>query len=313
MGYTVTLASGTATISLTSPGVSPAAISGLINGITYQNTNTDTPTPGNRTVTLTQLKDNGGNANGGADTSTLSLASMINVVAVNDAPVVTITGATSRDLFLAPMNQLITGVSISDLDAGTGNLTVSLTSANGTLIVSSSTPSGVTSGNISGNGSGSVTLTGTRTQINATLATLAYNTGTFTGNTTLSITVNDNGNTGGGALTGSGAITLRVTQNLGTLGNSPLTATGRVSSSDPSDRYQFTLSSRTNNFRLSLMGLTANAVAIIRNNSGVEVARSTGTGASRLISGLRLAAGTYLIEVTNISNSTTPYTLSFRG
>ena len=70
-----------------------AATQTLVNGITYQNTNTDNPSAGNRMFTLTQVKDNGGTANGGVDTTTLSIASTVTVNAVNDAPVATITPA----------------------------------------------------------------------------------------------------------------------------------------------------------------------------------------------------------------------------
>ena len=61
MSYTVTIVAGTATVALTkAAGVSAAAINTLINGITYQDTNTDNPTAGSRTFTLTQIQDSGG-------------------------------------------------------------------------------------------------------------------------------------------------------------------------------------------------------------------------------------------------------------
>ena len=61
MSYTVTIVAGTATVALTkAAGVSAANINTLINGITYQNTNTDNPTAGSRTFTLTQIQDSGG-------------------------------------------------------------------------------------------------------------------------------------------------------------------------------------------------------------------------------------------------------------
>ncbi|MFT3857961.1 MAG: DUF4347 domain-containing protein [Aquabacterium sp.] len=92
MSYTVTISSGTATVTLTkAAGITTAAAQTLVDGITYQNTSTDNPTAGNRTFTLTQIKDSGGSANGGTDTSTLSIASVVNVVAVNDAPSLTTT------------------------------------------------------------------------------------------------------------------------------------------------------------------------------------------------------------------------------
>ena len=64
----------------------------LVNGITYQNTNLDDPTGGNRVFTITQVQDSGGTANGGNDTTSLSVVSTVGVVPVNDAPTLTATG-----------------------------------------------------------------------------------------------------------------------------------------------------------------------------------------------------------------------------
>ena len=87
MTYTSTVSGGSATIVLTSAsGVSPANINSIVNGITYQDTNLDDPTAGNRVFTLTQVQDSGGTAHGGSDTTTLAIASTVNVVPVNDAP-----------------------------------------------------------------------------------------------------------------------------------------------------------------------------------------------------------------------------------
>ena len=61
-------------------GVSAANMNTLVNGITYQDTNVDNPSAGNRVFTLTQVKDSGGTANGGVDTTTLSIASTVTVV-----------------------------------------------------------------------------------------------------------------------------------------------------------------------------------------------------------------------------------------
>ena len=94
MSYTVTIASGTATVVLSKPaGVATGNINALVNGITYQNTSIDNPTDGNRVVTLTQVVDSGGTANGGVNTTALSIASTVNVNPVNDAPVNTVPGA----------------------------------------------------------------------------------------------------------------------------------------------------------------------------------------------------------------------------
>ncbi|WP_203236362.1 Ig-like domain-containing protein, partial [Methylobacterium crusticola] len=98
LAYAVAVAGGTATVTLTSAGSSPAEVAALVNGLTYQNTNRDNPTAGTRTVTLTQLRDSGGTANGGQDSTGLSIASAVTVVPVNDAPTaVADSYATARD------------------------------------------------------------------------------------------------------------------------------------------------------------------------------------------------------------------------
>ena len=86
MTYAVSVSGGMATITLSkSDGISAAAMQALIDGIAYQNTS-DAPTGANRTVTITSIKDSGGTANGGVDTTTLSIASIASIIAVNDAP-----------------------------------------------------------------------------------------------------------------------------------------------------------------------------------------------------------------------------------
>ena len=69
MSYTVTIASGTATVALTRRPRIGGGINTLVNGLTYQNTNTDNPTAGSRTFTPTQIQDSGGTSNGGVDTT----------------------------------------------------------------------------------------------------------------------------------------------------------------------------------------------------------------------------------------------------
>jgi VCBS repeat-containing protein len=204
LGFTATVSGGTATVVLTGGTLSGAAAQTLVNGITYQNTSVDNPSAGNRVFTLTQVKDSGGTANGGVDTTTLSIASTVTLVAINDAPTNTVPGAlqtTSEDTTKA-----ITGLSVADIDANASSVTVTLAVTNGTLTVS-----GGTAG-ISGSGTDTVTLTGTVAQINATLAaTVNYvPTADYNGAATLTMTTNDGGNTGGGALTDVDTVNISV-------------------------------------------------------------------------------------------------------
>ncbi|UGA40397.1 hypothetical protein JOS77_14365 [Chromobacterium haemolyticum] len=69
LSVTVSLSGGTATVSISSSGISGSTAASVVNGITYRDSN-GSPTAGNRVVTLTSVKDNGGTSNGGVDTTT---------------------------------------------------------------------------------------------------------------------------------------------------------------------------------------------------------------------------------------------------
>ncbi|MEQ1740883.1 MAG: hypothetical protein ABL869_00050, partial [Candidatus Nitrotoga sp.] len=118
MTYNVTVSGGTATVVLTkAAGVSSGSVGTLINGMSYQNTSQD-PTTGARTVTLTQVKDSGGTANGGVDTTGLALAATVNVTPVNDAPTLTATPATTTFVEDGTAVSLFSGASVSTVEAG---------------------------------------------------------------------------------------------------------------------------------------------------------------------------------------------------
>ncbi len=109
----------------------------------------------------------------------------------------------------------ITGLSITDPDAGTANVSVTLTVSHGTLHVSTGISNGVISSQVAGNNSGQVVLTGPLSRINMTLANaqgLTYQgVLNFNGADTLSVLTSDLGHTGtGGALTDSDSVNLVV-------------------------------------------------------------------------------------------------------
>ncbi|MFC4864763.1 Ig-like domain-containing protein [Pseudomonas sp. MAHUQ-62] len=190
IGYSVSLVGGTATITLTHAGLSTASAQGVIDGMTYRNSS-EAPAAGSRLVTLTSIRDDGGTSNGGVDTSSLAIAATVNVVAVNDAPVITAPGSISVTEDVA---QALTGISFSDVDASTGSVTVAFSVASGSLGAISG--SGVT---VAGSGTGTLTLVGSISDINAFIAangvsfTAAAN---ATANVTLTIGIDDGGNTG---------------------------------------------------------------------------------------------------------------------
>ncbi|MHC5351540.1 Ig-like domain-containing protein [Metapseudomonas furukawaii] len=206
IGYSVSLVGGTATITLTSAGLATATAQGVVDGMTYRN-GSEAPSEGTRTLTLTSVSDSGGTGNGGVDSATTAFAASVAVVAVNDAPVITAPGsiAVTEDL-----SQALTGISFSDVDAGSGSVIASFSVTGGTL--SAFSGSGVT---VAGSGSASLTLTGTVADINAFIAAngLSFTGGAnANGNVTLSVGINDGGNTGsGGALSDNASVTLAVT------------------------------------------------------------------------------------------------------
>lgn len=146
-----------------------------------------TPAPGfSGSATIDyQVSDGMGN------TATAEIA--ITIGPVNDAPVNNVPGGQiiNEDTSLVFANG--STISISDIDAGSGDLQVDLTVGNGTL--SLSTTSNLTS--VSGNGTASITAQGTLDNLNTALNGLTYApTMDFAGSDTLTITTNDLGNTG---------------------------------------------------------------------------------------------------------------------
>ncbi|MES2245444.1 MAG: tandem-95 repeat protein [Pseudomonadota bacterium] len=115
--YSVTIVAGTATVVLSGGTLTNAEAQTLVNGITYQNTSVDNPTNGNRVFTLTQITDDGGVANGGVNTTSLSIASTVNVNPVNDRPVVDLDGsATGTGYSTVYFTGVDTPVRVADLD-----------------------------------------------------------------------------------------------------------------------------------------------------------------------------------------------------
>ena len=172
--------------------------------------NTNTPSA-STSLTMT-VKDNGNTGTGGNLTGSDSAA--INITRVNDAPVATITPTSYSATEQVALTLKGSGLAISDVDAGSGPMTVVLSVGEGTL----SATAGNSGVGISGNNSSSLTITGTQTQINnflgaASTSTLSYvdNTNTPSASTTLTMTVKDNGNVGtGGNLTGTDTATITI-------------------------------------------------------------------------------------------------------
>jgi hypothetical protein len=137
----------------------------------------------------------------------------VNVVAPNQPPVNTVPGAQTvaedTDLVLSTANN--NRLAVSDPDAGTADLQVTLTATNGDLTLS--TIAGLTFTAGDGTDDATMTFTGTIMEINSALEGLIFDpSANFFGAATLTIATNDQGNTGsGGPLTDTDTITINVT------------------------------------------------------------------------------------------------------
>ncbi len=125
----------------------------------------------------------------------------LTVAAVNDAPIATIGAGSYTAVEQTSLVLKGTGLSITDIDAGSGALTVTLAVGEGVLTATAGNSGAV----VGGSGSSSLTLSGTLSQINALLASGGTSTLSYIDNSTapppstsLTLTVHDNGNTGSG-------------------------------------------------------------------------------------------------------------------
>jgi hypothetical protein len=203
-GITGVFNAGTGTMTLTGTA-SVANYQTAMESVTYVNTS-ENPSTAARTVTF--------NADDGQAANHLSAGSnhTITVASVDDAPVNN--GVPGPFTVMSGFTHAITGLSISDVDAGSGNdITTTLTSAGGGSVTVGAVGGGAA---ITGNSTGAVTLTGTIGQINTSLGgsvvyTAADNV-TASTTTTLTIATNDQGHTGtGGPLSDSDIVSVGVT------------------------------------------------------------------------------------------------------
>ena len=230
------------------------------------------------TITVV-INDNGNTGAGGGTDQTLGTVN-VDVAGVNDAPVNTVPG---MQTVAEETTTAISGVSITDSDAGSNNVSTRLQVSNGVLNVTLSGSATISAG---GNGSGDLTILGTVTDINATLVSLTY-----TGNSdvvgnaadTLTVTTDDLGNTGsGGALTDVDTVQIDITA----VNDTPVV-------SGPGSAY--TVNEQTN-LSIEGTGFTVNdvdaatgtmtatidvgegAITIAAGDSGVSISSGNGTG-----------------------------------
>ena len=170
-----------------------------LRSVTYRDTSND-PSTATRAVTFT--------VNDGV--SAQSATQQISVTAVNDAPTLTAPASYAATEQMT-LNLVNTGLVVGDVDAGASNETVTLSVASGVLNATAGT-SGAT---ISGSGTASLIINGTIAQLNNLLTgagTLSYinNSNAPLPTDTLTLLIDDNGNTGGGPLTATTSSTINI-------------------------------------------------------------------------------------------------------
>lgn len=148
--------------------------------------------------------DNGNTGTGGNKSASGTIS--VSITAINDTPVITVPASinVTEDQATA-----LTGISFSDVDAGSGIVSVTIGALSG--IFNATSGSGVT---VSAPGSGNIVLTGTISDVNAFIAASSV---TYTplrnisGNVTMTVWISDNGSTGaGGAKTATAPVILSI-------------------------------------------------------------------------------------------------------
>ena len=152
------------------------------------------------------INDNGNTGTGGGNDIFVGTI-IVNITAVNDAPDITVPSSISA---IANTDTPLTGISIEDVDAEDGELSVSIGIVAGTLLA---LPSGGVS--VSGSGTNQLSLQGSLSDLNTFLASsniIFKNEPDNIDDQTLTVSVNDNGNTGGGPLISEDTATIILAQ-----------------------------------------------------------------------------------------------------
>ncbi|MBL7646019.1 MAG: tandem-95 repeat protein [Candidatus Hydrogenedentes bacterium] len=200
-GLLASSGNGTATLNMTG---TLAALEAALDGLVYRG---DLNFNGSDTLSIS-VDDQGNSGSGGAATDSATVD--ITVDAVNNAPQLALPGAQSIN---EDATASIAGISVSDVDAGGGTLVVSLGVGAGRLQVDGTISGGVQALAIGNNNTNAITLTGTLGELNTTLPSLRFTSALNNrNNQTLSVSANDQGNTGqGGSQIATGTVPLNIT------------------------------------------------------------------------------------------------------
>lgn len=137
-----------------------------------------------------------------SDTSTVAITiTNVNEAPVNAVPVGPLSTGVSVPLAFTGPNS----ISITDVDAAAGNVTTTISTTLGTF-----TATAVNGATVIGSGTNSVAITDTLADVNATLQTLSFTSGSG-GSASVTVLTTDNGNTGsGGAQSDSDGFTINI-------------------------------------------------------------------------------------------------------
>jgi hypothetical protein len=304
--------SGTGTLTLDGTLAALNTFLDTASNITYLH---GTPgTNGNDADTIqVDVTDNGNTGSGGGGTINLGTVN-VDIGAVNNAPANTVPGTQS---IVEETATAISGLSISDSDAAAGNLTTRLQSTNGSLNVTLSGSATISGG---ANDSGDLTIQGTVTDINNTLASLLYTGGTDVVGTnadTLTVTTNDLGNTGsGGAMQDVDMIQIDLTAvndaPVVTAPGASLNATEQTNLSIHGTGFSVSDVDEAGSGALATLSVGEGTITVIVGDSGLTITGGNGTGTVMLsgtiaqIDNLLTGAGTGTI--TYFNNSDDPST-----
>ncbi|WP_236621955.1 VCBS domain-containing protein [Novipirellula maiorica] len=295
---------------------SVANINAALNGLSIV-TAANYNGPVNLTVTTNDLGNSGtdpgltGDGSSEQDSDVVA----ITVNAINDTPVVNGPGSALSATEQVGLAIEGTGFTVTDVDAASGTMTTTIAVGEGAITVAAG-DSGITIS--SGNNTGTVTITGTLSQIDNLLTgagtgTITYlnSSDTPSASTTITVTVNDGGNTGsdpgltgdGSSEEGSASQTINITAtnddptNAGSL-PSDITVTEDVSSDV--DLSQINLSDVDHGGGSLTVTLTTSTGGNLTANSGGGVTiGGSGTGILTL-TGTLANLNTYLDTISNI-------------
>jgi hypothetical protein len=141
------------------------------------------------------VQDNGGTDHGGVDTDQSPNTYSFSIAGENDAPVnhLPLPQTVNEDHTLLFTSANANPVSITDVDAASGTISVELTVQHGVLDV------GASGATVGGAGTDDVTISGSLSDVNAALSGLSYTPDTnYNGSDTLHIVTDDGGATGSG-------------------------------------------------------------------------------------------------------------------